>query len=328
MSDMGDTSDTIFVNTREYLRLDGKAERIRQRLAIEVTDHAYLPKVDNLDGDWVASVAVPAFKHIRAKSRKPVGAFCSIGTGSGLDVLAAIETLGARRVGLTDLDAGVVTAAAGNVQRNRLASHPLVIEAGHGDLFAPLKPFGAHYDLIYENLPNIPIGNTKSVAADRNSGAHVAPRQEKIPKVIKRQLLDLHYLLLVQAKDFLLPGGSVLSMLGARIPLEVYLHLGELAGYESNILSYSWKVQAEPEEVIPGHVRTEKRGFGPFHFYRADTLRKTFRRVTVASSGKKAFDIEKSLVAERLSPEAALAAWKSGETIGHTVAVLQSTPHQ
>jgi hypothetical protein len=137
-------------------------------------------------------------------------------------------------------------------------------------------------------------------------------------------MVDLHYLALVQAKDFLLPGGAVLSTLGGRVPLDVLLALGRLAGFNSSFLIYTWKVQADPEEVIRDHARKQKEGFGPFYFYRAATLQRVFASVDEATSGTNAIEIERSLLPERLDAAGAFEILQRGERIGHTVAVLRS----
>jgi hypothetical protein len=152
----------------------------------------------------------------------------------------------------------------------------------------------------------------------------VPPRTERLPGLVRQRMLDLHYLALVQAKDFLLPGGTVLSCLGGRLPLQVFLSLGELAGYASTFLTYSWKVQGDPEAVIRDHAKSQQTGFGPFYFYRAEVLQKTFAQVDIAESGKNALEIERVLLPERLDADSAYTAFKNGERIGHTVAFLKS----
>ena len=315
---------TIDVDTEAYLALRNPA-RIKRHLSIGLSSHSYLPRINDLQSDWVAHVAAPAFKLLRRQREgAPVDSFCSIGTGSGLDVLAAVEILGARRVGLTDVHADVVATAADNVSRNHLAAHPLVIESGYGDLLEPLRLFNTRYDLIYENLPNVPLSDPGEVALERKSSGHLAPRKEKVPELIHHQMLDLHYLALTQAKSFLLPGGAILSTLGGRVPLHVFLSLGTLAGYASSFLTYTWKVQADPNEIIGDHARKQEEGFGPFYFYRAETLQKTFGPVDIATSGKDALRIEKSLLPERLDAVAVREALQKGERVGHTVVVLKS----
>lgn len=315
---------SIEVRTGSYLSVD-KPERILERLSIELSSHAYLPRLDDLQSDWVAHVAAPAFKQFRRqRGDVPIGSFCSIGTGSGLDVLAAVEILGATRVGLTDVHEDVVAAAASNVSRNHLSNHPLTIEAGHGDLLTPLRPFNARYELIYENLPNVLLSGDGDIHAGRRSSTHLTARTEVLPELIRTQMLDLHYLALLQAKDFLLPGGAVLSTLGGRVPLDVFLSLGSLAGYVSSFLTYTWKVQADPEEVICDHARKQREGFGPFYFYRAETLQRVFASVDTNTSGTNSIAIERSLLSERMDSIGAYEALQRGERIGHTVAVLRS----
>lgn len=315
---------SIVVDVNKYLALNGATKRIKDYLSIEVADHAYLPKTEDIKSDWVAYIAAPAFKLIREKLGHDIDSFVSIGTGSGIDVLAGIELLGAKRVGFTDLQRSVVAAAAQNV-RNNLKSNDIEFEFGDGDLLQPLKNGKRNYDVIYENLPNVPLANNTKIEDKRNSGHYLEKREEAIPEFVHEQMLDLHYLALKQARDYLAQNGAVYSTLGGRVPLSAFIKLGELAGLHSEIFTYSWKVQAEPKDVISGYAAQEKAGLGPFRFYRAEDLQKAFANVSVKDSGCRAFEIEKSLNSVKLSATAAFEAFKKGEVIGHTVAVLKSS---
>ena len=315
---------SIVVDVNKYLALNGATKRIKDYLSIEVADHAYLPKTEDIKSDWVAYIAAPAFKLIREKLGHDIDSFVSIGTGSGIDVLAGIELLGAKRVGFTDLQRSVVAAAAQNV-RNNLKSNDIEFEFGDGDLLQPLKNGKRNYDVIYENLPNVPLANNTKIEDKRNSGHYLEKREEAIPEFVHEQMLDLHYLALKQARDYLAQNGAVYSTLGGRVPLSAFIKLGELAEFHSEIFTYSWKVQAEPEDVISGYAAQEKAGLGPFRFYRADNLQKAFASVSVKDSGNRAFEIEKALESAKLSATAAYEAFKKGEVIGHTVAVLKSS---
>ncbi len=315
---------SIVVDVNKYLALNGATKRIKDYLSIEVADHAYLPKTEDIKSDWVAYIAAPAFKLIREKLGHDIDSFVSIGTGSGIDVLAGIELLGAKRVGFTDLQRSVVAAAAQNV-RNNLKSNDIEFEFGDGDLLQPLKNGKRNYDVIYENLPNVPLASNTKIEDKRNSGHYLEKREEAIPEFVHEQMLDLHYLALKQARDYLAENGAVYSTLGGRVPLSAFIKLGELAGFHSEIFTYSWKVQAEPEDVISGYAAQEKAGLGPFRFYRAEDLQKTFANISVKDSGKRAFEIEKTLDSVKLTATAAYEAFKKGEVIGHTVAVLKSS---
>lgn len=314
----------ITVDSQYYLHLAASPELIKPSLDIVVSNHAYLPKTEDLASDWVAHIAAPAFRLIRRNHGKALSSFCSIGTGSGLDVLAAVELLGVRRAGFTDLNFEVVETAAGNVARNLVIPQSVVLEYGSGDLLTPLQKYAPQYEIIYENLPNVPAVDGVDVDFERNSGHFLEKRREAIPELVRSQMLDLHYLALLQSKNYLAPGGAVLSTLGARVELDVFLKLGEAAGFSSEIFTYGWKIQAEAGEVIEGYARHQKEGFGPFHFYHADDLRAAFADVTAAESGGRAAEIEQKLAPLRLDAESAWQAWSAGAEIGHTVAVLKS----
>jgi len=315
---------SIVVDVNKYLALNGATKRIKDYLSIEVADHAYLPKTEDIKSDWVAYIAAPAFKLIREKLGHDIDSFVSIGTGSGIDVLTGIELMGAKRVGFTDLQRSVVAAAAQNV-RNNLKSNNIEFEFGDGDLLQPLQNGKRNYDVIYENLPNVPLASNTKIEDKRNSGHYLEKREEAIPEFVHEQMLDLHYLALKQARDYLAENGAVYSTLGGRVPLNSFIKLGELAGLRSEIFTYSWKVQAEPEDVISGYAAQEKAGLGPFRFYRAEDLQKAFANISVKDSGKRAFEIEKALDSVKLTATAAYEAFKKGEVIGHTVAVLKSS---
>ena len=316
---------SIVVDVNKYLALNGATKRIKDYLSIEVADHAYLPKTEDIKSDWVAYIAAPAFKLIREKLGHDIDSFVSIGTGSGIDVLTAIELLGAKRVGFTDLQRSVVAAAAQNVRSNIKETSKIEFEFGNGDLLQPLQNGKRNYDVIYENLPNVPLASNTKIEDKRNSGHYLEKREEAIPEFVHEQMLDLHYLALKQARDYLAKNGAVYSTLGGRVPLNAFIKLGELAGLRSEIFTYSWKVQAEPEDVISGYAAQEKAGLGPFRFYRAEDLQKAFANISVKDSGKRAFEIEKTLDSVKLTATAAYEAFKKGEVIGHTVAVLKSS---
>jgi methylase of polypeptide subunit release factors len=313
------------IDTVRYLKLDAPPARLKDVLDIHVTEHAFLPSVDEILGDWVATIATPAFKLIRRRQGAQVR-FCSIGTGVGLDALAAIETLGATRIGITDVHQDVVAAAIRNIHGNLKDPDSITLEAGHGDLLEPLAGASPLYDLIYENLPNIPVADAEEAAAARKSAAHIPPRKESVPPLMRRNLLALHTIALRKAKPFLAPGGAVLSLLGGRIPIEIFREMGQLTGYRSEIFTYGWKIQTDPEEIIGGYLKQQQAGFGPYHFYRASRLAEVFAGVSLEESGANALAIERQLASGALGPEEALAAWKRGEAIGHTVVALRSRP--
>ncbi|WP_199175745.1 class I SAM-dependent methyltransferase [Telmatospirillum siberiense] len=313
----------LFIDSARYFGA-GRPERLEDRLSITVTARAFPPYLDDLKEDWVASVAIPAFRTLERRRPGTVGAFCSIGTGTGLDALGAIEVFGARRVGITDVHDEVVSTAAANIRGNLRDPASVRLLAGTGDLLSPLASEGPRFDVIYENLPNVPLDDGSQLEKDRVSSSFFPARREVVPEDLKANLLTLHYVALVQAKDFLAPAGIVLSMLGGRVPLEVFLDMSRLAGYRPRFLSYGWKIQAEAEDVLSGYAAWQRHGLGPFHFYHEPDVAAAFAGLDPVDAAANALAIERDLAPRSLDAEAAYAAFKGGERIAHTYAVLES----
>ncbi|KAJ7197816.1 hypothetical protein GGX14DRAFT_402436 [Mycena pura] len=290
----------------------------------KLTELTYLPKVENPRSDWVASVAVPAFLAHKAENR--VKSFVTIGTGAGLDAVAAVEIFELERLAITDLHQPVVDAAAANIRAAMGGHGGIRFTAAAGDILAPLANQGGGYDLIYENLPNIPLSPGYAIDAGQTSSTYVPGRVEDIPPIATENLLALHFLALRQAKPLLSATGAIISSIGGRVPLAVLPKMASEAGCNAQILTYTWKIQSEPEEVIGGYKKNQQDGHGPFYFYPADVLEKVFRTLDPAAAGKKAEEIEKSLLSHRVDASVAYDLYKSGTVMGHTVAIVRSRP--
>ncbi len=314
------------VDAGSYFRI-GTPRRIAPRLRIALSEHCFAPVLDDLDADWLASVATPAF-HILARTRPPERreSFLSIGTGCGLDALAAVEILGARQVAVTDVFDDIIAVARTNIRTNLASGTDVALTAETGDLLAPLQGRDLRFDLVYENLPNTPIADAEQLNVRQTVAGFLAPRSEAMPDFVSAHLLVLHYLALVQARPMLNPGGVVLSTIGGRIPLASFTDLAAAAGYRGRLLTYGWKKQVDPEDYIPGYIAMERDGLGPFHFYRVDDLRAAFAGRDPEQAGEQALAIEAALAPSRLSASAALAAHRAGTPVGHTVVALLSEP--
>lgn len=324
MAPLSPSSPGISVDTAAFFGI-AQPSRILPRLHIALSDRSYLPRIDDLEADWVASVAAPAFARlVRERGGDACRRFCALGTGSGMDALAAIEILGAAEVGLTDLFPDVVDVAAANVVGNLRDGNAVRVHAGAGDLLHPLRGRGVTFDVIYENLPNLPLADDARLDDSQTSSGFVPPRAEAVPQEFRDSLLALHSVALAQAREFLAPGGVVLSTLGGRVPLSVIAAMARHAGLVPSIFTYTWKVQVDPDAMIGAYAAWQGRGLGPFHFYRVSDLRAIFAGLDLVEAGQHAAEIEQALAPKRLDAAAALAAHRAGVRIGHTVAVLKS----
>jgi hypothetical protein len=299
--------------------------RTRAEYDIEIAERAYPPDLADLKRDWVSSVAAPAFA-ILARRRLPEQRrrFCTIGTGSGVDALAAVEILGAQRIAITDLFEDVVAIAAANIRANLAEGAAVEISAGVGDLLTGLPAEAGPFDIVYENLPNLPVAEASAIAIGRTSGAHLAPRSETVPDFVARQHLTLHWLALAAALPWLADDGLVLSTIGSRVPLATLVDMARSAGYAARMLTYGWKLQSDADELIPTHAAHEAEGFGPFRFYPAEVLRAAFDGADPEAAGMRAFEIEAALASSGLNAAQALDAHRRGVLVGHTYVVLAS----
>ncbi|OCQ53250.1 N5-glutamine S-adenosyl-L-methionine-dependent methyltransferase [Photorhabdus australis subsp. thailandensis] len=297
---------------------------LKEPLNITVTPNTYPPKIDNQRADWVVTAALPAFNALSRQGHK-VRNFAAIGTGAGIDALVATEILTPSTLTVTDLHEDVVKLAQRNLHRN-ITKDDISIHAVCGDLCEPLMSLGIKFDLIYENLPNIPLPETVHLLEGVNSSTFAIWEQPETSTNEQNYLLELHRLFLKQAKPLLTETGKAVSCIGARVPLESMLLMARTEGYEPEIIVYNWKEQSEPFDVISGYACNQQKGLGPFYFYPVDAVRETFKFISSEYAAKNAQEIEKRLAPYAIDAESALSHLNQGEQLAHTVAVIASTP--
>ncbi|MDR1888264.1 MAG: hypothetical protein LBQ81_02605 [Zoogloeaceae bacterium] len=312
----------LTIDAARYLGIN-PLRHVKPEWRIAVVERAFRPHPENPQADWLPTVIVPALELIVA-ARGPVKSFASIGVGTGMDILTGIALLGASVVGATDVFSDITVAAEWNIRQNIEGERPVDVHVGCGDLLTPLQGRGLSFDVIYENLPNIPLSDARLLQEKNRSSSFVPPRPEKVPQFARDNMLSLHDVALKQAREFLNADGFVISSIGGRVPLEYLARLATESGLIPGFLNYSWKLQTEGEEVLPFYAELESRGSGPFYYYPVDALEKIFHGVTPKDSGLRAFEIESALLPYRITAAEAWRGYQEGQRIGHTVAVLKS----
>ena len=313
--------DGFYCAAQDILGDLGPLERVRSHLNVCLTEQTYLPKQHRPLADWVVRVATPAYQAV-ARSGQEVKAFCTVGTGSGLDALAAIEILDPRLVLATDLQADVVDCALRNIRRNLAVTGP-AIRGESGDLAEPVRRSRVRFDLIYENLPNIPLPAHLAIDDDQASSSYFEHRGG-LPAEVEHDLLSLHYLMLRQSRSCLSEGGTILSSIGARRPLRSILRMAELAEVTAEPTIYTWKIQSEAEEVIEGYAQQEARTGERFSFFRPQDVEEAFADLSPGEAARNAEEIEHRLERQAMSATRALDMLPND--VAHTVVVLKSAP--
>jgi methylase of polypeptide subunit release factors len=155
---------------------------VKPEWQIIVAERAFRPHPENPQADWLPAVVVPALELI-VEDRGQVKSFASIGTGTGMDILTGIEILGATVVGATDVFSDITEAAEWNIRQNLKNDNQINIYVNYGDLLTPLHgKCLTTFDVIYENLPNIPLADARVLEEKSKSSSFVPPRTEQVPQ--------------------------------------------------------------------------------------------------------------------------------------------------
>jgi methylase of polypeptide subunit release factors len=245
--------------------------------------------------------------------------FAAIGTGSGVDAIgASLFFPSLRRLIVTDVEDRIVWLAAENVRMN--VSDELTVEGFVGDVCLPLAKAGSIVDVIYTNLPNIPITHAAEGIIDHGTFYH--PADDNVDDgVLEQYLLGLQYRFLLSAKRVLSERGFVIMMIGGRVPYEMFDRLASAAGYRFEEVLCCLKVQTEAKNVASGYAAAERKGV-EFDFYKFD-------QASAALSGAQQLDgreLKQTIQTWRMSAGEAAEYLNSGKQIGHTLHFFKGTP--
>ncbi len=294
-------------------------------------DNCVYPVKTNLWENWFP-FAWLAFKKI---PRKEVKSFATIGTGSGLDAVGASNIFSLDTLVLTEVSDKVSLDVAESNEALRLSNALAYRHFLTGSLCSPLREKGIKVDLIYENLPNIPSLKRKVGGPHQDSqyqsGSFSVSYDHIKPGLLtslKAYLLESHLALLLDARASLNPGGSVICSIGGRVPYHLLQDMVRSAGYTFHELVAGFKVQTEPEEVLPGYARAEAHGV-TFDFYQYDAavcpLRHYFglKEPYIDFNGRM---LKRLLAPRRISAHEALRNYRLDPSylIGHTVHMIQA----
>jgi len=258
---------------------------VKNRLRLERDPEQYPPVLPSEDqnyfrNDW-AALAFRAFLGLPSHFKKKVNSFCTVGTGIGLDVLAAVEAFSPRKIYMTDLNARIAFLAKRNVLIN--LRKPTLLD--HRKDGADIVPIGCNlfrdtaafentkFDLIYENLPVLPDCNLGKATEPYLSASFVSmDNYSGVPDLYLRNLLFSHYEFLSQARNYLTLGGAVLCNIGARVSKSVILQMFDQLDYDTRIIVYDVKRQTEAASNLPAYHKWSCEKGVDFSFYAYDIL--------------------------------------------------------
>jgi hypothetical protein len=281
------------------------------------------PKVYPIERDVESNWVWHAFRgmerlrrSLEAEGHAP-HSFAAIGTGAGVDAIGAgfiFPTLDT--IAVTDIEPGVLDQGLANVRENVRAGVSVIGQAG--DLCCPLYALRRRFDLIYANLPNLPVPAKASGAIDFNTC--YAERDETLDAKLAAYLLGFQYMFLKSARQVLNANGSALLMIGGRFPHDMFGRLAELSGYVFDELLCCLRLETDLATTIGAYAAHE--GEIEFDYY-------LFDESTRALEGKgelSGAELKAALTPYRLSAREAGAAGARGKRIGHTLHMIRATP--
>ncbi len=241
--------------------------RVRRPVRLRLTDDTY-PLEPTPKESWLP-IAFRAFA--RLTERMTVRDVLIVGTGNGLDALGAAEIFPLESLAVTDLFAASLAVSRDNVLAHLVDPDAFDVSFHAGDLLTCV-PTERRFDLMYENLPNIPA--TPDIALERgiNTGRFFAVGELETPEPFERYLLALHHRLLNEAHPYVRDGGGVLTALGGRIPRDVAFELHRACGYRPRLVAFDMKRQVEPALALPSYARQEEERGVEFTFYAPEAI--------------------------------------------------------
>lgn len=305
----------------------GKRVRIADTISVALTEHTYLPSGELTEG-WFQNIlrAYGALGAQHSAGGFAPRSFGSIGVGPGLDAIAAVEMLNVTDLVLTDVHDDVVELAKANVLANCPDIAPPRVQAFLSDVCSGLIQRQVKVDLLYENLPNLPLAEVEIGEGVTTASFFGRERMRSIPALFSTHRLVLHYIFLQQAHQCLTSRGAVICCIGGRIPIAVVRSMFDDCGYLPHTLNFDMVRQFESEKVLAGYVEAEAESGILFKFYPYDEGTRVLRElrdrgVTIDD----VFDDDR-LRSVTLSASQAQKAEASGTAIGHVGVVWRGVP--
>ncbi len=306
-------------------------------LVVRTNPHTYIPVANGGSGTnpedghparttWLG-LALTGMEELRARRPSPVRSVAVVGTGGGLDAAGISRIFAPEEMIASDLHAETLGAARWNIAKYaRPTTRCRVLRS---DLFGNY-PEDARFDLVYENLPNIP--DEAELLEGIRSASCYRPASYAADPVNDRFLLTLHANCLREARPFLRPGASVVCMIGGRVSWRVINEMFAGAGYAAAILHFGVKTQSEPGVVLEGYALAERNGSPPFIYYHpvegcAKVLAGDPRAAQPGEAlGARVERLGRELEALRVSAADALRLHEQGRKVCHSVYVIEGTP--
>lgn len=289
---------------------------------------AMYPYKERVEDNWAyfTAAGLKRLKHLLATEGREVRDAGIIGICSGVEGIALVQVFRdtLRRLTVTDVDGEILKGTVVNI-RNGTENVRYELTSLLGSFCEPIEAAGEQVDLVHGNIPNLPSTGEEDLSQGAEKGTFLPTGLYEgydPPDEYVGWALGAQYAYLRSAENVLRDGGSLVTELGGRVPLDLVRKLfaeGGLRSFQEVVVGF--KEQTEALMDFLGYHRMEKQYGVSFDFYRYDESKELLERYDIANptwriSGS---EMKELLAACRVSAGEALDLHRRGVPVGHTV---------
>lgn len=285
----------------------------------------------NPKDDWLF-LCLLALKDLSQRTNVKISSIANIGSGNGIDIIAELKLFkNLSKIIVTDVIEKILPQIRKNIENNlpeESKKVQIIYVAGRD-----CEPVKEKVDLIYGNLPLIMVDsdelNKNRATTTLTEASHYLYLNKGMDDILQKYSLLSQLGFLLSAKEKLKPGGTILTLLGGRIPREAIDEVFNRAGLKYKEIYCAFKVQADPE-FLEQYAKYETKEQAQFFFYnyiKAANIIKEKLNIEVPDiiknySGEQLRQLLKSV---RLNANEAYDFARAGKPVGHIAFAFEAT---
>ncbi|MAG01961.1 hypothetical protein CMI42_01375 [Candidatus Pacearchaeota archaeon] len=296
------------------------------KLTIIETDgmYPYKPKIED---NWAYFTAV-GMKHLKTlfdKEGKKIESGGIVGICSGVEAIALkfIFKDDLKHMIVTDVDGDILKGTMHNlnntVKDSKMKITPLV-----GSFCEPIEKNGSFVDFVHANIPNLPSTGEEDLTKGAEKGTFLDSslyNKYNPPEKFIKWAMGAQYAYIKSARKVLKKGGSIITELGGRVPLDLVKELFTECGLRMEEVIVGFKEQTEALIDFRGYGRFEEEYGVSFEFYLYNESKELIEenKIENPSLVMKGDELKKLLEPHKVSSLKALELHRRGVAVGHTV---------
>jgi hypothetical protein len=285
------------------------------------------PYKEKIEDNWAyfTAVGMKRLKEMLDAEHQTVQRIGIVGICSGVEGIAVEhifqDTL--KELIVTDVDEEILRGTVTNIQ-NTAPHAGIHITPLLGSFCEPLEQARITVDVVHANIPNLPAHGDEDLSRGAEKGTFL-PEQLYDPYHPPREFVEwalaAQYAYLMSAKKVIQSGGTIMTELGGRMPLEIVRNLFDACGLRLEEVIVGFKEQTEALIDFEGYHALETKYGVSFEFYRSEESKDALHQEGIENPtpAHLAQEIKTLLEPFRVSAGEALTLYHQQVPVGHTV---------